>query len=131
MAVMSQGAWLGGSMLAAAIILTPPLHAETRIAPPASPAHPMDGLTADEIRAAIDVLRSAGRLDAAVRVVSMTIDENAKDEVRAWRPGQPFARRALATLLGNGQLYEARIDLAARSLAGWNETGNRRSSSTN
>jgi primary-amine oxidase len=51
----------------------------------------------------------------------MTIDENAKDEVRAWRSGQPFARRAVATLLVAGKLYEARIDLVARSLAGWDE----------
>jgi primary-amine oxidase len=61
------------------------------------------------IVAAVDLLRSTGKFDAAARVVSMTIDENAKDEIRAWRPGQPFARRAVATLLAAGKLYEARI----------------------
>src|SRR4051794_653230 len=130
MAVTSRMLWLGGAVLAAAIGIMSLLHAETRISPPTSPAHPMDGLTADEVRAAIDVLRGAGRFDAAARVVSMTIDENAKDEVRAWRPGLPFARRALATLLANGQLYEARVDLEARSLAGWDEIKDRQSALT-
>ncbi|MBR0751975.1 tyramine oxidase [Bradyrhizobium jicamae] len=87
----------------------------------------MDGLTADEISAAVGVLRAAGKFDDAARIVSLTIDENAKDEVRAWHPGQPFARRAMATLLAAGKLYEARIDLAARSLAGWDEVKDRQS----
>jgi primary-amine oxidase len=60
------------------------------------------------IVAAVELPRSTGKFDAAARVVSMTIDENAKDEIRAWRPGQPFARRAVATLLVAGKLYEAR-----------------------
>ncbi|MCP3395009.1 tyramine oxidase [Bradyrhizobium sp. CCGB12] len=96
----------------------------------AAATHPMDGLTADEIRAAVDLLRSAGKFDAAARIVSITLDENAKDEVRAWQLGQTFARRAIATLLADGRLYEARIDLATRSLAGFDEIGDRQAALT-
>ena len=62
----------------------------------------MDDLTAGEIVAdccCVELPRSTGKFDAAARVVSMIIDENAKDEIRALRAGQPFARRAVATLL--------------------------------
>ena len=103
MALISRTSWLGGALLALSMALMPASHAETRVRPPASASHPMDGLTADEISAAVDVLRSAGKFGDAARVVSMTIDENAKDEVRAWRSGQPFARRAVATLLVAGK----------------------------
>jgi primary-amine oxidase len=98
-----------GPMIVASA-LAPAAHAEDRVAPVASPVHPMDGLTADEIRTGVDVLRGAGKLDDAARIVSFTIDENPKDEVRTWRVGQPFARKAIATLLSGGRLYEARID---------------------
>ena len=43
----------------------------------------MDGLTADEIRASVDVLRGAQKFDDAFRVVFIALDENGKDEVRA------------------------------------------------
>ena len=116
--------------IAAASALAPAAHAEERIAPVASPVHPMDGLTADEIRAGVDVLRGAGKLDDAARIVSFTLDENPKDEVRAWRVGQPFARKAIATLLAGGELYEARIDLAAKSLVKWDEVADRQAAIT-
>ena len=117
-------------LIASVLASTTVLRAETRVPPLASPTHPMDGLTADEIRAGIDVLRGAGKFDDAARVVFMTLDENGKDEVRAWRLGQPFARRAVATLLKDGHLYEARLDLTARSLTGWDEIGDRQSALT-
>ena len=90
----------------------------------------MDGLTADEIRAGVDVLRGAGKFGDAARIVFIALDENAKDEVRAWRPGQPFARRAVATLLDDGRLYEARLDLTTRSLVRWDEIRDRQSALT-
>jgi primary-amine oxidase len=114
----------------AASALAPAAHAEERVAPVASPVHPMDGLTADEIRTGVDVLRGAGKLGDAARIVSFTIDENPKDEVRTWRVGQPFARKAIATLLSGGRLYEARIDLVARKLLTWDEVADRQAAIT-
>ena len=117
-------------LVAGALVFTTVLRAETRISPLASAAHPMDGLTADEIRAGVDVLRGAGKFGDTARIVFITLDENAKDEVRTWRPGQTFARRAVATLLNDGHLYEARLDLKSRSLTSWDEIGDRQSALT-
>ncbi|MFB9269195.1 tyramine oxidase [Bradyrhizobium erythrophlei] len=131
MATISLTSWGRGRALtglaAAMVAIASPTHAETRVAPQATATHPMDALTADEIRTVMDVLRSAGKVDTAARIVSITLDENAKDEVRAWRAGQPFARRAAATILSNSNLYEAKIDLGGRSLAGWDEIKDRQS----
>lgn len=117
-------------LVAGFLTSAPAVRAETRVSPLASPTHPMDGLTADEIRAGVDVLRGAGKFDDAARIVVIALDENAKDEVRVWRPGQTFARRAVATLLKDGHLYEARLDLKARSLTSWDENRDRQSALT-
>ena len=76
------------------------------------------------------MLRGAGKFGDTARIVFITLDENAKDEVRTWRPGQTFARRAVATLLNDGHLYEARLDLKSRSLTSWDEIGDRQSALT-
>ena len=82
-------------------------------------SHPMDALTADEIKASAKILREAGKFGDTVRLVSLTLEENPKAEVRAWTKGKPFGRRAFAVLLDGGHLAEAHIDLDAHALAGW------------
>ncbi|AUC96269.1 tyramine oxidase [Bradyrhizobium sp. SK17] len=122
MALLSRvGRWTLAGAAVATLALPQPSQAERRMWPQVAAMHPMDGLTTDEIRSVTDVLRGGGKFDDATRVVSMALDEDPKDEVRAWRPGQPFMRRAIATLLQGGHLYEAHIDLAARRLLGWDE----------
>ncbi|RVU18113.1 tyramine oxidase [Methylobacterium oryzihabitans] len=105
-----------------------PALAEERVPPPAAATHPMDALTADEIRAAAAILRRDGRLDGGARIVSLTLDEPAKAAVRAWTPGAPIARRAVGVVLTGAGLGEARIDLAAARVAEWKPVGNRQSS---
>jgi primary-amine oxidase len=77
-------------------------------------AHPMDALTPDEIRAAARILRAAGKLGETGRLVSLTLEENPKPEVRAWTRGRPFGRHAFAVLLAGRRLAEAPIELTAR-----------------
>ncbi|WP_082077317.1 hypothetical protein [Bradyrhizobium sp. LTSPM299] len=128
--VYRRGGWALTGLVVAALAAPLPARAEHRMWPHVAAMHPMDGLTADEINSVTDILRSAGKFDGTTRVVSMALDEDPKDEVRAWQPGQPFARRAVATLLSDQHLYEARIDLAARSLLGWNEVKDRQAALT-
>ena len=86
-----------------------PVRAEERLAPPLHATHPMDALTADEITASAEILRAAGKLGGTVRLVSLTLEENSKAEVRAWTKGKPFGRRAFAVLLDGGHLAEAHL----------------------
>ena len=90
----------------------------------------MDALTADEITASAAILRAAGKLGETVRLVSLTLEENPKAEVRAWTTGKPFGRRAFAVLLDGDHLAEAHIDLDARTLTAWTPVENRQAAVT-
>ena len=79
--------------------------AELRQEPAVTAKHPMDALTADEVRSAKAILQKANKLDDAARFVSVSLDESPKSEVRAWKAGQPFARRAFSVVLKGGKLY--------------------------
>jgi primary-amine oxidase len=107
-----------------------PVRAEERLAPPLHATHPMDALTADEITASAEILHAAGKLGGTVRLVSLTLEENPKAEVRAWTKGKPFGRRAFAVLLDGGHLAEAHIDLDARTLTALTPVENRQAAVT-
>jgi primary-amine oxidase len=92
--------------------------------------HPMDALTPDEITASAKILRAADKLGDNVRVVSLSLEENPKAEVRAWTKGQPFGRHAFAVLLADGKVAEARIDLGAQALTAWTPIENRQAALT-
>jgi Cu2+-containing amine oxidase len=96
-----------------------PASAEEQVAAPLVATHPMDALTAVEITASARILRAAGKLGDNVRIVSLSLEENAKAEVRAWATGQPFSRHAFAVLLTDGKVAEAHIDLDAQALTAW------------
>src|SRR6185503_11261226 len=68
---------LTGLALAFGIIVVPAL----------ASAHPLDPLTADEVRAAARITRMDGRL-AAAQFASILLNEPAKAAVIDWRPGQ-------------------------------------------
>ena len=107
-----------------------PALAEERVAPPSRATHPMDALTADEITAAAGILRAAGKLDGGARIVSLTMEENAKTEVIGWTSGKPFSRRAFAVVLVEGMIGEATIDLDRQALNTWNLITNRQAAVT-
>jgi len=104
--------------------------AEERIPAPTRATHPMDALTADEITSATKILHSTGKLTGNALVVSMTLEEPAKAEVRSWTKGKPFARRAFAVVLTEGKLAEAFVNLDAQTLSAWNVIENRQAAIT-
>jgi primary-amine oxidase len=78
-------------------------------------AHPLDPLTADEIRTAIQIARSDSRFaDAAFP--SVASHEPPKADVLAWRPGQSLARQARVQAMTTASFYELLVDLTARRL---------------
>lgn len=83
-----------------------------------APDHPLDPLTADEIRRARAVLAAAGLLAETTRFPLMALDEPAKEAVLTFRPGDPLDRRVFAVLLdiATGAVTEAHVSLATESV---------------
>ncbi len=78
--------------------------------------HPLDVLSAEEIRVATAALRDAGQLQGAARVVIVETDEPDKARVLAQPGGGPIRRVARAVLYdwATGRTSESRVDLATR-----------------
>ena len=66
---------------------------------PTTVAHPLDRLTADEIRGAVAVLKGAGLLGDTVRLPVLALEEPLKADVLALRSGEAPDRRVRAVLL--------------------------------
>ena len=87
-------------------------------------AHPLDPLSGKEMVTAVGVLRAAGEIDAATRFALIDLDEPPKADVLAWKPGQPFARKAFIVARRRRTVYEAVVDLSARKLERWEAVPN-------
>src|SRR5690606_2096130 len=117
-------------MLASALLLSgsalaqtsPPQDEARGTAQPAENAlHPMDALTSDELLRTVDLLRAAGRLDDDAKFPTLDLAENDKEAVLAWRPGEPFDRRAFAVVMQRGRVYEGVVDLRRGEVESWRE----------
>ena len=83
--------------------------------PAVAAAHPLDPLTADEIRVAAQVARADSRF-ASAQFASMLLNEPAKADVTAWQPGTTLPRQARLVVLTSASVFELVIDLTARRL---------------
>ena len=83
--------------------------------PALAAAHPLDPLTADEIRVAAQVARTDARF-ARAQFASILLDEPAKADVIAWRPGATLARQARLVVMTPASVFEVVADLTARRL---------------
>jgi primary-amine oxidase len=101
------------SLLALAAAFVSPSVAQEQSPAPYIPSHPLDALTTEEIVAGVEILRVAGLASDATRYPSFALLEPPKAEVTAWRPGQPFSRRARVSLFAGGETTEAVLDLRA------------------
>jgi primary-amine oxidase len=78
-------------------------------------AHPLDPLTADEIRVAAQVARTDARF-AGAQFASILLDEPAKADVIAWRPGTTLARQARLVVMTPASVFEVVTDLTVRRI---------------
>lgn len=114
---VSRRGFLEISMLAAGATALPRLiERPLAAAPPdaaAAPRHPLDPLSAEELAAAVKILRDSKELGDGFRFVSAALAEPDKQAVLAHEPGQPFARRVFVILLdrAGGTSCEALVDL--------------------
>jgi primary-amine oxidase len=86
---------------------------------PAGAQHPLDPLSADEIRVATQVMKKDARL-AGASFSLITVAEPAKAAVLAWSGGRPLARRARAVGMAGGAAFEVEVDLAQRRVVSLN-----------
>jgi primary-amine oxidase len=76
--------------------------------------HPLDPLTAAELRRSRAVIETAGLLHAATRFALVQLVEPAKEDVLAWVPGDPIDRQLFSVLLDTdtGAVTEVVVSLA-------------------
>ena len=60
----------------------------------AAPVHPLDPLTADELRAVVRIVRTHPDVPAHALFPEIVLNEPPKAEVLAFKPGTPFRREA-------------------------------------
>jgi len=85
----------------------------------AGDASPLDGLTAVEYETVAEVLGESGRVDGSSRFALVNLAEPDKQQVMAWKPGDPVRRRAFVAVRHERQLFEAIVDIGERKLVSW------------
>jgi primary-amine oxidase len=83
--------------------------------------HPLDPLTADEIRTAVAILRDGGQIDDRWRIASVEVAEPAKALVRGFQPGSDVHRAAIVVCWNraDGQTYKALVSLTGHTVTSW------------
>jgi primary-amine oxidase len=83
--------------------------------------HPLDALTPEEYSKVYNVLQGAGKLEEKTIFTSVLLDEPAKSEVLAWKPGMPIPRKADVILLTEGKSYAAVVDIAGGKIESYTQ----------
>ena len=84
-------------------------------------AHPLDALAAGEIRTAVDVVRSSGRVSDAVLFAAVTLEEPGREVVAAHRPGDPVDRQVRLIILPGPEasVVEVVVSLTTGQIMSW------------
>jgi len=68
-------------------------------------SHPLEMLTGDEIKRAVEIVRASGRVPEGALFAHIVLHEPHKDEIESWAPGEPVERRVrLVIVPGPGML---------------------------
>src|SRR2546427_1956075 len=83
--------------------------------------HPLDPLSAQEITAAVSILRTSGKLGSNVRFATVVLQEPSKEVVLNFKDGDPIEREAFAIILENddGATYDAIVSITSNMVKGW------------
>jgi primary-amine oxidase len=89
--------------------------------PPAAARHPLDPLSADEIRQAVAILSASEHGAPAMRFVSVSLHEPAKDVIAAFLPGGAIRRDAfiVARDPAGHMTYEGVVSLTDKVVRSW------------
>jgi len=85
--------------------------------------HPLDPLSADEIRAAVAVVRASGRVGSDVLFVRVFLHEPAKPDVLGFREGDPLEHQAFVLIRDRRArtTYESVVSITDRAVVSWKE----------
>lgn len=88
--------------------------------------HPLDPLTAEEIRTAIETIRREQDLSDRARFPLIELSEPSKETVLNFSEGDPIDRAAEIVILdkGQGATYEAIVSLNDQTLTSWEQVPN-------
>lgn len=83
--------------------------------------HPLEPLTAEEVRVAVATIKQDRSLSNRVRFMSVALQEPPKDCVLAYRPGDSIERQAFMVLLDNetAKTYEAIVSVTNQAVISW------------
>ncbi|MSU60865.1 MAG: hypothetical protein EXS31_00470, partial [Pedosphaera sp.] len=89
-------------------------------------AHPLDPLSTNELRAAVEVLIKANKATTNTLFPIVALREPPKEKVLSWQPGSRLPREALVTAyeLSDHRTYEAVVNLDERRVAEWRHMPN-------
>ena len=89
--------------------------------PRGSNAHPLDPLSAEEIRSACELLKTKKHLGAECRFAMVHLHEPPKAEVLAYQPGEAMERSAFLMVFDaqTGETHEAVVNLSRGTLVSW------------
>ena len=84
-------------------------------------AHPLEPLTAEEIAAAVDVLRKDGRLEERHWFVRVDLHEPAKEQIQRHERGDPVEREAFMVVYDKERnaTYEAVVSITHATVRAW------------
>ena len=90
---------------------------------PETTSHPLDPLTADEMAAAVSILRKRDGLGPRLRITSITLSEPPKETVKAFKPGHPVERsaRIICYDRDSRQTSIVTISLTAQAITIWDD----------
>jgi primary-amine oxidase len=86
-------------------------------------AHPLDGLTADEMTATVAILKAEGKTTDAARFPLIELKEPDKSVVLAWKPGDPEPRVVTVNVKEGDGVFRGEVDLAAKKVLSWAPAG--------
>lgn len=88
--------------------------------------HPLEPLTAGEVQQVVDILKSADKVTASTRFVSVSLDEPAKEFVYSFADHDVAPRKAFVVLFDNAinACYETVVSLATKEVESWRHIPN-------
>jgi primary-amine oxidase len=83
--------------------------------------HPLEPLSADEFRRTAEILRRDSGVTDSWRFASIELKEPPKQDVKAWKTGDPVGRVSLAVLWNreDNQAFEGVVDLVGDAVVSW------------